>query len=182
MKKRKKAEVGDPPMCNLIAMVDIMFLLLLFFMLGADMGQRELAELVLPKADQVKPDDKKENLTDKYTTINVHHKYPGGGFSCPINEQGGVCRESEHWLYAIRGREYTATDILPRLEEEAAEAMETEIDPKAGQLLSGRKVLIRADLAAPFGDVNKLIELCGKAKMYKIEVAAAQPPPDEMGK
>ena len=182
MRKRTKAECGEPPMCNLIAMVDIMFLLLLFFMLGADMGRRELAELVLPKADQVKPDDKKENTTDVYTTINVHHKYPEGGFRCAVNEEGGVGRESDHWLYAIRGREYTAADIKPRLDEEAAEAMETEIDPAAGQLLSRRKVLIRADLAAPFGDVNKLIELCGSAKLYKIEVAAAQPPPEEMGK
>lgn len=182
MKKRKKANVEESVMCNLIAMVDIMFLLLLFFMLGADMGQRELAELVLPKADQVKPDDKKVDVKDVYSTINVHHRYEEAGFTCPINKAGGVCREADHWRYAIRGREYTQADILPELQEAAAEAMETEIDPKAGQLLSRRKVLIRADLSAPFGDVNKLIELCGQAKMYKIEVAAAQPPPDEMGK
>jgi biopolymer transport protein ExbD len=169
-------------MCNLIAMVDIMFLLLLFFMLGADMGQRELAELVLPKADQVKPDPEKKDKTNVYTTINVHHRYPEAGFHCAVNEGGGICRDSDHWRYAIRGREYTAADIKPRLDEEAAEAMETEIDPKAGVLLSRRFVLIRADLAAPFGDVNRLIELCGQSKLYKIEVAAAQPPPSEMGK
>ena len=38
-KKSKEAQHTNP---NLIPMIDIMFLLLLFFMLGADMGQREL--------------------------------------------------------------------------------------------------------------------------------------------
>ena len=36
---------------NIIPMVDIVFLILLFFMLGADMGQRELEEVVLPQAE-----------------------------------------------------------------------------------------------------------------------------------
>ena len=39
-------------------MIDIMFLLLLFFMLGADMGQREKEELILPNADKIKDEEK----------------------------------------------------------------------------------------------------------------------------
>ncbi len=175
MARRKPSVIKEDVMCNLIAMVDIMFLLLLFFMLGADMGQRELAELVLPKADQIKPDDNKKT-EEKYTTINLHHKYSEGGFTCPINDQGGICRDPDHWRYAIRGQEFTKADIAPQLAEEAASDMDTEVDKEAGKKLSKRKVLIRADVSAPFGDVQKLIELCGQAGMYMIEVAAAQPP------
>ena len=161
---------------NLIPMVDIMFLLLLFFMLSADMSQREAAELVLPQADQIKED--KENVsTDKYTKINLHHRYEGAGFACPINDKGGVCREEGHWMYAIRGQEYTKDDIKPQLQEEANASLDPAgIDPEAQRQLSNRKVLIRADVAAPFGDVQKLIELCGQVGIYKIEVAAAEPP------
>ncbi len=36
---------------QVVPLIDIMFLLLLFFMLGADMSQRECPELALPRAD-----------------------------------------------------------------------------------------------------------------------------------
>ena len=48
----KVPETEESVGCNLIPMIDIMFLMLLFFMLGADMTQRELADVKLPKADQ----------------------------------------------------------------------------------------------------------------------------------
>ena len=176
LKKRKKTEVKEDFVLNLIAMVDIMFLLLLFFMLGSDMTQRELAELVLPQCDQVQEDPKKAKAKDDfYTTINVHHKYDEGGFRCAVNASGKVCREADHWLYAIRGKEYTKDTIQAQLQDEAAATMETEKDPESGIVMSARKVLIRADYLAPYGDVNKLIEYCGKANIYKIEVGAAQP-------
>ena len=46
-KKLQGAEHTNP---NLIPMIDIMFLLLLFFMLGADMGHRDLESVRLPKS------------------------------------------------------------------------------------------------------------------------------------
>ena len=55
----RKAGASEHVNPNLIPMIDIMFLLLLFFMLGADMGQRELEEVMLPKAASMKED--KEN-------------------------------------------------------------------------------------------------------------------------
>ena len=58
MRKRAKPTVKEDVTCNLIPMVDIMFLLLLFFILGADMTQREQADLVLPTASEIKEDDK----------------------------------------------------------------------------------------------------------------------------
>lgn len=176
-RKHRKTEVKEDFVLNLIAMVDIMFLMLLFFMLSSDMSRRELAELVLPTADQVREDEKeKTDKKEHITTINVHHKPEEGGFTCSVNKVGGICREADHWLYAIRGKEFTKDTIKPQLKDEAEQSMETDVDPQAGKRMSARKVLIRADMAAPYGDVNKLIEYCGAAGMYKIEVAAAQPP------
>ena len=177
MKRRKVPAVQEDVVCNLIPMVDIMFLLLLFFMLSADMGQRELEELVLPEADQVREDPKVQDQT-ALTTINVHHRPDDANFKCPINTRGSICRDPEHWLIAIRGQEFTKETVKDQLQMLADESLENDVDPLAKKRLSGRKVMIRADKAAPYGDVQKLIEVCSAVGIYKIEVGAAKPPKD----
>ena len=172
----KKAPVIEESISpNLIPMIDIMFLLLLFFMLGADMSQRELAgELILPEAAQV-PENKNIKVEGvEYTTINVHHETPDGS-PCPVNANGGICREESHWQWSIRGKNYNKDTLKEQLQVEAEMNMETVPDPVAKKLLSARNVLIRADSAAPYGDIQKVIEYCGLVGIYKIEVAAARP-------
>jgi biopolymer transport protein ExbD len=158
---------------NLIPMIDIMFLLMLFFMLGADMTQRELAgELTLPEAAQVPADD--PFCGQERTTINIHHDVEDGS-RCAMFANGGICREEGHWQSAIRGRNFDGDKLGDQLAIEAAMNMEIEPDPVAKKVLSARNVLIRADGAAPYGDVQKGIELCGTVGIYKVEVAAARP-------
>src|SRR4030095_13083577 len=100
MARRKGMQVKEDVTCNLIPMVDIMFLLLLFFILGADMSQREQAELVLPTASEIKAAAtlKGEDVT---RTVNIQHRPESQNFSCPINKGGGVCRDNTHWLFLI---------------------------------------------------------------------------------
>ena len=176
MKKRKAPALQEDVVCNLIPMVDIMFLLLLFFMLSADMSQRELEDLVLPTGDQVKEED--PNLQDnvKHSTINIFHRADRGGFVCPLNKGNEICRDDSHWLIAIRSEEFTLQNVKAKLQELSDDALEATEDPLAKKRLSGRQVSIRADRAAPFGHIQKLIELCGSVGIYKIEVGAAQPP------
>lgn len=176
MHKRKKPEVEESISPNLIPMIDIMFLLLLFFMLGADMSQREMEDVVLPVANQVKKDDNIKDEGVQYTTINIHH-VPDDNAPCAVYANGGICREEGHWKWAIRGKDYTKDTLKAQLEIEAKMNMETEPDPVAKKLLSARNVLIRADGAAPYGDIQKVIELCGAVGIYKVEVAAAVPSP-----
>jgi biopolymer transport protein ExbD len=166
--------VQESVSCNLIPMVDIMFLLLLFFMLGADMSQREQADLVLPTASEIKENDKVKT-EEPTTTVNIQHTDNGGG-KCPINASGGYCREADHWAIVIRGREVPRPTLKDQLKAEADEALEPDVDPAAGVRLSARKIIIRADRAAPYGDVNKIIEVAGQVGIYKIEVGAAVPP------
>jgi biopolymer transport protein ExbD len=179
MAKRAKLTVKEDVTCNLIPMVDIMFLLLLFFILGADMSQREQADVILPEADQVKEDPNRGNqdeAKDKETTINIQHSQDGAARGCAVNSRGDVCRDDSHWVILIRGREYTWATLDDQIEAEAAESMESEPDPVAGVVLSGRKITIRADRTAKYGDVQQVIQVCSKYKIYKIEVAAAKPP------
>ncbi len=69
---------------NLVPMIDIMFLLLLFFMLGADMGHRELEDVALPKAKSVEPD--KPAGADGRITVNVYR--PAGTIGWRVGISG----------------------------------------------------------------------------------------------
>ena len=143
MSKRKAQSVKEDLIVNLVPMVDIMFLLLLFFMLGADMSQREQAELVLPTASEIKENEKVKS-DEPTTTVNIQHVDPPGG-KCPVNASGaGYCRENDHWAYVIRGREVPKEVLKDQLKAEADEALEPDVDPMAGVRLSARKKIGRA--------------------------------------
>src|SRR5215510_5958925 len=103
MSRFKSMDVEENVQCNLIPMIDIMFLLLLFFMLSADMTQREFEDIVLPKADQVKEDDNKKG-EELFTTLNIFHRPDGSDFSCPLYAHGAICRDPSHWMIALRGK------------------------------------------------------------------------------
>ncbi|MFN0242206.1 MAG: ExbD/TolR family protein [Planctomycetota bacterium] len=170
MHKRKAPPLKEDISPNLIPMIDIMFLLLLFFMLGADMGRREVAELILPLAGTVK--EQKDRDPDE-TIVNVQHD---GKATCAIHDNGGVCREASHWLWTVGPNNYTKDTLRPLLQLVADKNLEPDVDPEAGKRLSAAKIKIRADRTAPYGDVQKVIEICGTTGIYKIGVSAAQPP------
>jgi biopolymer transport protein ExbD len=171
MHKRKPPQLKEDISPNLIPMIDIMFLLLLFFMLGADMGKRESEEVVLPLASQVKEDPNRSE--ERETTINIHHD---PARTCPVHDNGGVCREEGHWLWSIRGKDFDKDTLKAQMQIEADANLEAEVDPEAKKRLSAQRVLVRADRTAPYGDIQKVIEICGTTGIYKIAVSAAKPP------
>src|ERR1051326_2119332 len=101
MGRFKVAKVEETITPNLIPMIDIMFLMLLFFMLGADMTQRELADVKLPKADQAKEIPPQKVAGETITTINVLHRMSHGNVDCAAYKAGEICRDETHWLYSI---------------------------------------------------------------------------------
>jgi biopolymer transport protein ExbD len=182
MARKHAPSVKEDITANLIPMIDIMFLLLLFFMLGADMSQRELAELELAEADTIQEEAKQKTEDDEFrTTVNICHRGDTPTFNCPVNVKG-ICREMEHWLVVIQSREYDLETVKEEIEELAGRegdpdsAREADVDPVARRKMSKRKVSIRADKSAPYGHVQQLITLCGLAGIYKIEIGAAKPP------
>jgi biopolymer transport protein ExbD len=173
----KGPDVEESVACNLIPMIDIMFLLLLFFMLGADMSARELEEVVLPKADQVAQESKvKTEGEGNRTTVNVFHRHSSGGVTdCPAFSSGQVCRDLSHWMIAIRSNYFTLDTIGKALNDEGQ--LEVEEVQANGKAISKRQVMIRADENAPYGYIQKVIESCANAGIYKIAVGAAKPEP-----
>lgn len=169
MKKHKEFHESEVSP-NLIPMVDIMFLLLLFFMLGADMGQRELEEVTLPKASSVK-EDKATKGKDDRLTVNVFHRYPSE-VKCAAYSAQQVCREAAHWRVGVKGKDFSDPEKLGGLLKR--EADQSRPDPKQPQI-SDRKVMIRADLSSPYGLVQRVMNTCAKVGIYKIDCGAAQP-------
>ena len=84
MSGKRKLELQEDVAPNLIPMIDIMFLLLLFFMLGADMGQRDIEEVQLPKATSIREDKEAEKKGGGRLTVNVLHRYKNE-LACPAH-------------------------------------------------------------------------------------------------
>ncbi|HZF00180.1 MAG TPA: biopolymer transporter ExbD [Planctomycetota bacterium] len=167
---KKGAGTSEYTNPNLIPMIDIMFLLLLFFMLGADMGQRELEEVVLPKANSMKEDKENKEKDKNRLTINVYHRYE---VKCQAYAKGGVCRDDAHWRTGIKGKDYSEPEKLGGYLKKEADATRG-LDPKNPQV-SELKVMIRADASAPYGLAQRAMNTCAKAGIYKVEVGASRP-------
>ena len=170
MSRRKHGKEAQHQNPNLIPMIDIMFLLLLFFMLGADMGQRELEEVMLPKASSMKEDKENKEKDKNRLTINVYHRYE---VKCQLYEKNAVCRDDAHWRTGIKGKDYSEPEKLGGYLKKEADATRG-LDPKNPQV-SELKVMIRADKSAPYGLAQRAMNTCAKAGIYKVEVGAARP-------
>jgi biopolymer transport protein ExbD len=148
---------------NLIPMIDIMFLLLLFFMLGADMGQRELEDVIVPEAQTARPLD--PEAAKDWTTINVFHRQ---NLVCTAYRAGSLCRERGHWKYGVRGQEVESDQALADLIKRS-----DKITP--GTASESHTVLIRADAQAPYGLAQRAIHLCAQEGWTRVEVSASGP-------
>ena len=134
----KRVRVEEDVTPNLIPMIDIMFLLLLFFMLGSDMAQRELEDVVLPKSITAKVDPGTDRLT-----VNVHHDLR---VVCEDHGKRRRCHEERHWRLGIQGEDVTA-----------AAALEGALRREA---VAERPVMIRADGASPYGLAQRVMHAC----------------------
>jgi biopolymer transport protein ExbD len=166
--KRTQPRIQEHLNPNLIPMIDIMFLLLLFFMLGADMGQRELEDVRLPKADRAKKEEK--NPARDRLTINAHHRTD---VTCSDYGRRNVCRDESHWKLGIKGKDCTDPKILASmLEKDSASWRRPE---EGGRTLSERRVMLRADGAAPYALAQRALNACAGQGIYQVEVGAALP-------
>lgn len=158
MGRLKMQDAEENVACNLIPMIDIMFLLLLFFMLSADMTQRVAEDITLPTAEQAK-EESKEKEGYESTTVNL------------VNE-------NDKWFVKIAGHGYPDWGELKQVLHELAQASPEPGNPP-GSFFSSRAIRIRAAADAPYREVQRLIQLCPVVGLYKIEVVAQKPAPDK---
>src|SRR5262245_75093 len=166
---------GDAPVTTGFVRVpgwtEVSVLLVALFATGASTLRQEGADLTLPEASEIHKAAGGE-IRDATTQVDVRHRRESAGSSCPLGTGAQPCRNDEHWKVVIRDAEYGLDALVAPLKSEAAESTETEADPVVGLVLSARRIVIRADQAAPYGHVNKIIETCARVGIYKIDFAA----------
>jgi biopolymer transport protein ExbD len=139
---------------ELLPLLDILFTLLLFLLMGGQFGPREEEELRPPQGDRL--DDCTKSLPRNPATVNVYHRPE---VDCGRYRSGQPCPEElDHWRVSVRGRDCTGTNALCRA-----------IRP------SGR-VVLRADAAAPYGLVQHALRACAAEGIRSIRVSARRAP------
>lgn len=151
---------------DMTPMIDVVFQLIIFFMLIMDMSQDELEQLHLPMAVTASPD--KPNPLDIRPVIN-------------ILSTGEILVKKE-MLY-----DPNADDEYAKLKEYLsgmAKRMPREpLDEKQpnGPKVPANAMLVRADRSTPFKHIQKVMEICGikGIEIWKIQLAAAEAPDTE---
>lgn len=181
----KEIKVQEEVSANLVPMIDIMFLLLLFFMLNADMSQRELEEVTTPVANQAQEVDKESTENDDRIMLNIFYAKESED-GAPV---GGVV-EWPLWKISLQGQHYqplaepdASSGGRPRPIEPELKRLETALrelatarkdyleDPNNAKSPSKRGLLIRADQGAPWGAIQRALERASMAGLYRTEVA-----------
>ncbi len=150
MKKSKMQGTGDLPL-NMTPMIDVVFLLIIFFMIVVDLSQQELEDIVLPRASECQKDNPSEEQWRKI--INVR---PDGTM---------VVKRQPHSLESLQ------FDLLNWRNSRLFEN-------EPGGFCS-KPVLIRTDRGTEMKHAQKIMEICGieQLKIYKIELACSQDAP-----
>ncbi len=164
----------EPLTPNLIPMIDVMFLLLLFFLLGADMAARAEEPLRLARADRAQELPAENDPRFPETVANVHHV----AATC-ASYDAGACREPSHWRASISGRAYTPIELESELAALAATDLapldRRSVDARERRAFSRRAVRVRADEQACFGDVRRVVEACGWAGIHRVSLGTELP-------
>ena len=145
----RKHKVEYELQMNMTPMIDVVFNLIIFFMIVTDLTQQELEDLVLPKADKCQKD---ENPEDKRMIINITRP---GHYVVKRRDCGVV----DDCIDEIRRHLAAQVKFFPREEDGASE----------------QPILIRADKETEFKYVQKVMQICGEEgiKIYKIELACS---------
>jgi len=173
------SKIAPPPVeenvaVNVVPLVDIMFLLLLFLMVGGDMSHRESTEVQLPQADKA-VEANRDVGEDRYAVINIH---PVKDPSSENDRLAPWFREKTNWQFAISGVEYRDFfSLVDQLKIVAEQKLEETPLPGTNppKFLSAVKITIRADKSSPYGMIQEAMQACAETGLYKIEVGAAKP-------
>jgi len=155
MKMTKQDTEPEPLEINMTPMIDVVFLLIVFFMIVVDLTQQDLVRLQLPKAEFGEEDKKPEKHR---LTVNITWDDEAEVSEIFIKQDTYTLDELKAWMY-------------PRAR--------FKINPKTK--FSEIPILIRCDKEAPFKMVQQVMAICADKdiQIYKVLLAAAENKPEE---
>ena len=174
--KIKKAKMAEDPGFNMTPMIDVVFQLLIFFMLVTEVAAMEIERVYLPIATEAVEDDQPDK--DRLI-INVVHDEDEECNQLKTNDRGRIeltnpCYIEKHWMVRIKRETVNMEKLIQKLKIEG----DTDRDPppsSGGWGISNRPVMIRGDAGAPYKFIEKVFSACGRAKIWKIEIGATKP-------
>jgi len=152
---RKKDSEPEPLEINMTPMIDVVFLLIVFFMIVVDLTQQDLVILQLPKAEFAVPDKKPEK---NRLTVNITWDKATQKSEIRVKRNVYNLDELKSWMFPIA---------------------RSKIEPKTK--FSKIPILIRCDKDAPFRKVQEVMQVCADKdiQIYKVMLAAAEVKPEE---
>jgi|TARA_B110000211_G_scaffold230863_1_gene291277 biopolymer transport protein ExbD len=153
---------------DMTPMIDVVFLLIIFFMIITDMSQKDLEELELPIAakateDKPDPDENRPILNIPHTGVIIVRREP---LYNPELDDGKPEPYAEVKRYLS-----TAAEMMPQ--EPLAEG--------SSVMLPDDPLLVRADESTLFKHIQKVLELCGQEgiQIWKVQLAVSVPEDDD---
>jgi biopolymer transport protein ExbD len=139
-----------PPVMNMTSMIDVVFLLVIFFMIVTDISQQELEALKLPRADMAEKD---QHPQERRMVININRE---GHFIVRRRDEGEV------------------GDCLDRIRVQLS--LEADAAGRGSDGASKKPVLIRADEGTEFSHIQKVMQLCGeeRVKIHKVDLGCSR--------
>jgi biopolymer transport protein ExbD len=184
---------------DMTPMIDMTFLLIIFFIIVNDMSQKDLEELKLPIAMEAGHDDPPENRP----VLNVRW-FPAGGVPKAVvkryrEELGIGIPTDQEWSDIVwkrkilyypfmdtegrtdpirKGRPDYYWKLAQTMQLEWRPHMEMKMDDKLKKLLPDDPILLRADRNTPFKYLQKIMEVCTREGIliWKVQLAASEDP------
>ncbi len=147
---------------NMTPMIDIVFLLIIFFMIITDLTQQDLEKLKLPVAKAAVPD--KPDPKKVRPVINI------------LSDGTMVVKREEKYDPEINDLQPIEAYLADQSRQMDREHFNKEAG--TGPMIPADPLLIRADQNAEFKYIQKLMELCGKEgiQIWKLQLGAAEDP------
>ena len=149
---------------NMTPMIDVVFLLIIFFMIITDMTQKELEELELPMAMNAVED--KPNPDEVRPIVNVMQ-------DGKIIVRGDTLHDPE--TPAMANYDALKAYLVDKVRQMKFAPLD---EAKPGSpLVPDDPLLVRADEYTPFRHVQKIMEVCGLKgiQIWKVQLAAKTP-------
>ena len=196
MAKRREADTEIE--IDMTPMIDMTFLLIIFFIIVNDMSKKELEELKLPiamEAGHDEPPKTRPILNVRWFPAGgvpkaVKSQYQAMGIGIPDDREWSDIVWKGHILYYPNMDTQGRTDPIRKgrpdyywklaqiMEIEWVPYFKTKMDDTLHIELPDDPVLIRADRNTPFKYLQKIMEVCtrDKIKIWKIQLAASEDP------
>jgi len=165
-RKRQVSEVE----VDMTPMIDLTFLLIIFFIIVNDMTQQELEDLKLPVAQKAGADDPPPgrpilNVTETGDIIWKKKVLYYDGIESRGLDPIRKARPDFYWKLA----ETMKTQFL--------RGMEYKMDETLGINLPDDPILIRADRNTPFKHIQRIMEVCSRQdiQIWRVQLAASEP-------